>query len=55
MVLPAEALHGVDHHSGILRRRKLRDAMAEIEYVAAALAVAGEDCGNFTLDGSRGR
>ena len=39
----------------VFRRRVLRNAVAQIKYVAAALAVTREYRGRFALDGLRRR
>src|SRR5437870_5092093 len=37
-----ELVHCVDHRAGVLRWRRLQDAVTEIEHVAAAVSVAAQ-------------
>jgi hypothetical protein len=50
MVLLAEFMHGLYQCSGIIRVGKLRNPVPQIEYMAAAVTVAGKDALNLVAD-----
>jgi len=50
-MLTTEAMHRFNHDACILWRRELGDAMPQIEHMAAAFAVTGENITDFFLDG----
>ena len=50
MIREAQAVHGVDQRSHVLRRGEAGNAMSEVEYMPAAFPEAGEDFGSLAFD-----
>lgn len=53
MILGAMVTHRRKHGGRVLWWRPLCDAVAKVEHMAMAIAIAGEDAGDFFLDGFR--
>ncbi len=50
VIWSAQLVHGINENGCMLRFHMLVDAVAEVEYMPTALAVAGENGGHFGTD-----